>query len=192
MQAAAQRDPRAVGERHRPRHAAQALAHPVDVVPEKLAGLVHAASGGNRDHHRPARLAHPERESPRSRVAPHLDGHADALHLERDGFRSSFCPIALCWSLLSYSVLHITDALAPLAVQSPTFWPSKFLWWVSPMPRGALRSLWRSWRQTLPRGLDKRVSALYSAAKTEGKPFELAAACGRVAAWSPCARAAQW
>ena len=68
-------------------HAAQTLAHPVDVRLEKPVGLLDAAPGGNRHHHRPARLAHPQRQSPRARVLPHLDRHADALDLERDGPR---------------------------------------------------------------------------------------------------------
>ena len=85
---AAQRNPRAVGEGHRLGHAAEALAHPVEVALEKLAGLFHAALGGNRDDDRALRLAHPQRQAPRRRMTPHLDRRTERLQLEfaLDGF----------------------------------------------------------------------------------------------------------
>ena len=68
-------------------HAAEALAHPVEVALEKPVGLVHAAPGGHRDDHRPPVLLTLSVRRRAARVAPHLDRRADALDLERDSPR---------------------------------------------------------------------------------------------------------
>ena len=128
MQAAAQRDGRAVGERHRLGHAAQPLANPVDMGLEEPAGFLDAASRGNRHHHRPACLAHSQRQSPRSRVLPHLDRHSDALDLERDGPRPLLAVRLHCVESLftKMSRAECDHAYAPHAARGcPQCWPSK-------------------------------------------------------------------
>jgi hypothetical protein len=79
----AQRNRRAVRERHSGRLHAQALANPLDVFRNERAGFSEIALHGQSDNHRTARAEHAKRHPPRSRVPPHLDLGAKLAHTRR-------------------------------------------------------------------------------------------------------------